>query len=132
MTRRLANGVARLDLQGPLTADAASDTTLRTGVAELTTAGVAEIAVNLAGVTRVDAYGLGQLVLAWLAARTRGGRVTYVAAPPRLRHLLSLTRLDTVFDLRAGESAAAFSDQDCRRISCAIVASSTRIFSSSA
>lgn len=101
MTRRVANGVAVLDLRGRLTEEAieADSDRLRTVVAQLVEAGYAEIAVNLEGVTHLDACGLGELVAALRAARAHGGRLALVAPPPRVQRLLSITRLDTVFEL---------------------------------
>lgn len=105
MTRRVMHGIALVDLQGPPTAGAAADDgSLRAAVAALAEAGYMEIAVNLDGVTCLDARGLGELVLALQAARDRGGRLTLVAPPPRVQRLLSVTRLDTVFDLCGSEA----------------------------
>jgi anti-anti-sigma factor len=105
MTRRLVNGIALLDLQGPLTAGAATDGgSLCAAVAELAEAGYLEIALNLVGVTCLDARGLGAGGLALHAARDRGGRLTLVAPPPRVQRLLSITRLDTVFELCGSEA----------------------------
>lgn len=139
LTRRTMHGIALVDLQGPLTADAAADSgSLRAAVAQLAEAGCLDIAVNLDEVTRLDACGLGELVAALHAARDRGARLTFVAPPPRVRRLLSVTQLDTVFDLCGSEAelrprrAVAAAVQDLRRISCAIFTNSTRIFSSSA
>ncbi|MBI3048721.1 MAG: STAS domain-containing protein [Acidobacteria bacterium] len=105
-TPRLVNGSALLDLTGRLTAGAANveDSRLRTEVAELAAAGCAEIALNLAGLIAVDARGLGELVLALRTARERGGRLTLVAPPPRVRRMLAITRLDTVFDVCSTET----------------------------
>ena len=100
MTPRLQNGLALLDVRGSLAARAADEHSgLAATVAQLADAGFAEIAVNLAEVTRVDAGGLGELVLALRAAHDRGARLTLVAAPLRVRHLLTVTRLDTVIDV---------------------------------
>lgn len=60
--------------------------------------------MRLEGVTRLDAHGLGELVLALAAARARGRRLTFVAPPPRVQRLLALTRLDTVFEVCDSET----------------------------
>jgi anti-sigma B factor antagonist len=98
ISRRLAGGVALLDVSGALTAAAAGGDSLRTAVAQLADAGFVDLAVNLCGVTELDAHGLGELVRALHAARDRSGRLTLVAAPPRVQKMLSVTRLDTVFE----------------------------------
>jgi anti-sigma B factor antagonist len=132
MTSRQMNGLALVDLRGSLAAGAAAERGgLAAAVAQLADAGFVNIAVNLAEVTRVDARGLGELVLALRAAHDRSAHLALVAPPPRLRRLLSLTRLDTVFELCDSE-ADAQDDDDRLRMSCATLASSTRILSSSA
>jgi len=103
MTPRVLNGIARLDLQGALTAEAAiRGGSLPAAVAQLTRQGFREIAVNLAAVTRLDACGLGELVRALRLARDHGARLTLVAPPPRVRRMLAVTRLDTVFEMNEG------------------------------
>jgi len=130
MTTRFLNGIALVDVRGALAAGAAADgLSLPAAVAELADGGFAEIAVNLAAVSQLDAYGLGQLVLARHAAHDRGAQLMLVSPPPRVRRMLSLTRLDTVcpvWDTEAGMQ----DDYDRFRISCATLASSTSIFSS--
>lgn len=106
ISRRLAHGVALLDVNGPLTVNAGDMMRggLHTAVAQLADAGDAEIALNLRGVTQLDARGLGELVLALRAARDRGLRLILVAPPPRVERMLSVTRLDTVFELCGSEA----------------------------
>ena len=106
ISRRLAHGVALLDVHGPLTADEGDMMSgdLPTAVAQLADTGYAEIALNLRGVTQLDARGLGELVLALRAARDRGLRLRLVAPPPRVERMLSVTRLDTVFELCGSEA----------------------------
>jgi anti-sigma B factor antagonist len=106
MTWRFVNGVVLLDLKGRLTTGAADlgRGSLRVAVAELTAGGCVDIALNLAGLTALDAGGLGELVLALRAAREHGGRLTLVAPLPRVRRMLAVTRLDTVFDVCGTEA----------------------------
>jgi anti-anti-sigma factor len=54
----------------------------------------ADLRVDLAGVTEMDARGLGMLAELTQHARTVGGRVTVVSASPRVKRLLTLARLD--------------------------------------
>ena len=110
MDARFMDGIALVDLRGPLTAGADTEgVRLPAVVAQLAEGGFAEIAMNLSAVSDLDARGLGELVLARQAARDRGARLMLVAPPPRVRRLLSVTRLDTVFDLREGECELAWS-----------------------
>ena len=106
MDARFMDGIALVDLRGPLTAGADTEgVRLPAVVAQLAEGGFAEIAMNLSAVSDLDAHGLGELVLARQAARDRGAQLTLVAPPPRVRRLLSVTRLDTVFDVYGSEAA---------------------------
>jgi anti-anti-sigma regulatory factor len=49
-------------------------------------------------VTPIAARGLAELALAYTTLHRHSGELTLVAAPPRIKHLLSVTRLDTVFE----------------------------------
>ncbi|OFW03888.1 MAG: hypothetical protein A3I61_07540 [Acidobacteria bacterium RIFCSPLOWO2_02_FULL_68_18] len=107
MRPRLLDGTALLDVSGCLATGAEKvehGHGLQTAVAELAGAGCAEIALNLAGLRAADASGLGELVLALRAARERGARLTLVAPPARVRRMLAITRLDTVFELCGSEA----------------------------
>ena len=61
------------------------------------------IAIDLGDVTDIDATGLGLLVELARGARAQGRRVALLAASPRVRKVLSLTRLDTVVDGDVGD-----------------------------
>jgi len=49
------------------------------------------IIVNLAGVSALDASGIGAIIGAFVAARERGVSLTFEGATPRVRTLLSVT-----------------------------------------
>ncbi|PKV90088.1 STAS domain-containing protein [Streptomyces sp. TLI_146] len=57
------------------------------------------VAVDLSGVTFLDACGLGMLV--WLQARIKayGGRLSLVRPAPNVARILRITRLDRAFTL---------------------------------
>jgi anti-anti-sigma factor len=60
------------------------------------------ICLDLAGVTDLDAAGLGVLARLIRRASYHGRRCTVVAAPERVRRLLALTRLSERCRLKAG------------------------------
>jgi anti-anti-sigma factor len=103
MTSRRMNGLALVDVRGSLATGSAGAVRgrLAAAVAHLADTGVSTIAVNLAEVIRVDASGLGELVLALRAAHDRGARLTLVAPPPRVRRMLAITCLDKVFEIKS-------------------------------
>ena len=105
ITRRLVGGVIVLDLTGPLIVSATEEelAPLRSAIQGLTAAGHVEVALNLAGITHLDAMGLGELVCALNIVRARDGRLILLAPPPRVARLLAITRLNTVFEICGSE-----------------------------
>lgn len=57
-----------------------------------------DVAVDLGGVTDIDASGIGLLAELTAVSQRSGRRVAVVSANSRVRRLLSLTRLDTAID----------------------------------
>jgi anti-sigma B factor antagonist len=100
ITYRSIGGATVLDLTGRLTIGPAEVevASLRTAIHDLITAGCIDITVNLAGLTHIDARGLGELVMAMKALRLHGGRLALVAPTPRVARMLAVTRLDEVFE----------------------------------
>lgn len=100
ITRRSVGSVALLDLTGQLTVSPGEVEVapLRTAIGNLIAAGCVDVAVNLAGLTRLDARGLGELVVAMKMLRLRGGRLALVAPTPRVAKMLAVTGLDAVFE----------------------------------
>lgn len=100
ITRRAVGSVALLDLTGRLTVSPGEVEVapLRAAIDELMSAGCIDIAVNLAGLTHLDARGLGELVVAMKTLRRHGGRLALVAPAPRVAKMLAVTGLDAVFE----------------------------------
>jgi anti-anti-sigma factor len=55
------------------------------------------LVMNLRDVDLMDAAGLSTLVFAYCTAQALGARFKLAYVPPRIRHLLAVTRLDTIF-----------------------------------
>lgn len=89
-----------LDLTGRLTAgaDGVGTAALRTVICDLINSGRFHVIMNLAGLTHVDAHGLGEIALAAETVQASGGRLLLMAASPRVARMLAVTRLDTVFE----------------------------------
>jgi len=100
ITHRSVRGVTLLDLTGRLAVSPsdAEVAPLRAAIGRLTAGAGAHIALNLTGLTYLDARGLGELVAALNTVRGRGGRLTLVAPSPRVAKMLTVTRLDSVFE----------------------------------
>ena len=65
------------------------------------------VAVDLGDVTDIDASGLGMLAELTRATRATGRRLAVVSASPRVRRLLTLTRLDAAIEAVSGHAACA-------------------------
>lgn len=57
-----------------------------------------KVLFDLAEVSFMNSTGLSQLAHAYLTTRTRGGRFAICGANPRVKKILTLVKLDTIFD----------------------------------
>jgi anti-sigma B factor antagonist len=89
--------VVVLELTGQLTVESEAD--LRDAVRRHLDAGRLHLVLDLARVPYVDSCGLGTMVQAYVSAHRAGGSAKLMNITPRVRHLLSVTRLLTVFEL---------------------------------
>jgi anti-sigma B factor antagonist len=62
-------------------------------------AGRRNLVLDMGRVPYVDSCGLGTMVQAYVSAHRTGGWVRLRNVTPRVHHLLTVTRLTTVFDL---------------------------------
>jgi len=81
------------------------ETQLRETIESLLEAGVLKLTINMSGVSYVDSYGLGQLILIWKAVKSKAGTMTVADPSERVRRLFEISRLDSVFDIVLGERA---------------------------
>jgi anti-sigma B factor antagonist len=102
--RKVANGTI-LDLNGPLKLGEAEQA-FREQVQHLIDSGSNHIAINMAGVTKLDSSGIGALVRAFTTLKNSGGKCTLFAPPKRVTMLLKMVRLDTILDIAEDEAAA--------------------------
>ncbi len=109
ITRRYADGVTLLELQGRLTAGA-GDAQLHTAVREALDAGARNLLIGMAGVSAIDSLGIGELGSAYTSVTRRRGRFGLFALPPTVLGVLKLSRLDDVFEIFGDEAEALGSD----------------------
>ena len=102
--RRLG-AVTILDLEGELRAGA-SLVALHDAIGRLSAAGRNQILLNLAGLSAVDAGGLGQLLQSNVGLNRGGGQLKLLHPARALRQMLSITKLSSVFDIFESESEA--------------------------
>jgi anti-sigma B factor antagonist len=65
-----------------------------------------KILLNLADVDYIDSSGIGELVSAFTAVKNRSGDLKLLYLTKRVRDLLQITRLFTVFDVYSDERTA--------------------------
>jgi anti-sigma B factor antagonist len=84
---------------------------LRQLVWEFIQEGERNFIINLANVSYLDNSGLGQLCWIFTVSKNRGGDMKLLKPTPRIRKLLNVTRLDTVFESFESEMEAIRSFQ---------------------
>ncbi len=104
-TPRLADGVTVVEISGRILLGEGT-ARLRQLLRDLLADGHRHILLNLAGVSYIDSSGIGELVSGLAAVRSHGGELKLLHLHRRLRDLLQLTRLYTVFDVHTDEETA--------------------------
>ena len=85
------------------------DNVLREAVTRLTDSGNVNVLLNLADVPFIDSSVVGELVRSLTTVSRKGGKVKLLNLPPRIRNLLSMARLLTVFEAYESEDEAVHS-----------------------
>ncbi len=69
-----------------------------------------KILLDLAGVTAVDSSGIGEMVACYTTVTKRGGQLKLLRLSPKIKDILHVTQLITVFDVldNVQEGLAAF------------------------
>ena len=106
ITTRVVSQTVVLNLSGRL---CLLDRSLHERVIALLAEGQRDFNLDLADVSYMDSFGLGQLVNIWTSIQNQNGRVRLSRPHERVRKLLHITKLDSVFEIDMNESAAALS-----------------------
>ncbi len=102
---RSVNGVTVLDLHGKVTIGEGSRE-VRETIRELLENGNKNILMNLGDVSYVDSAGIGELVSSYTTVTNQGGQFKLLNLTKKIRELLAITKLLTVFDSFDDETAA--------------------------
>ena len=105
---RQVDGVTILDLSGKITLGEGS-ITLRDAVRDVLAKGQNKILLNLADVSYIDSSGIGELVSAFTAVKNSVGELKLLQLTKKVKDLLQITKLYTVFDVEDDEAAAVSS-----------------------
>ncbi len=102
---RSVNGVTIIDLHGKVTIGEGSRE-VREKIRELLENGNKNILMNLGDVSYVDSAGIGELVSSYTTVTNQGGQFKLLHLTKKIRELLAITKLLTVFDSFDDETAA--------------------------
>jgi anti-sigma B factor antagonist len=102
---RLVGGVTIVDLSGRIVLGEGS-AGLRDLLRNLVSEGIKKILLNLRNVDYIDSSGLGELVSAFTSMRSQGGELKLLNLTKRVRALLQITKLLTVFDITDDEATS--------------------------
>ena len=107
---RASGGVMILELKGKLTIGE-GDELLRDKVDSLIQQGHQKLLLNLEGVPYVDSDGLGEIVRTYTTVSRQGGKLKLLNLTKRIKDLLAITKLLTVFETFESEPEAVESFQ---------------------
>ena len=102
---RQVDGVTILDLSGRITLGEGS-VTIRDAVRDVLAKGSNKILLNLAEVNYIDSSGIGELVSGFTTVANSGGNLKLLGLTKRVKDLLQITMLYTVFDVHEEEAHA--------------------------
>ena len=102
---RQVDGVTVVDLSGRITLGEGS-VQLRDAIRDLISKGQKNILLNLADVNYIDSSGLGELVSAYTTSKNQEASLKLLSLTKKVKDVLQLTKLYTVFDIYDDEASA--------------------------
>jgi anti-sigma B factor antagonist len=91
-----------LDVSGQITLGEGT-MIIRNTVRDIIQTGTKNIILNLANVTYIDSSGVGELVSTYTTVVNKGGQLKLLNLTKKIRELLAITKLLTVFDVSDNE-----------------------------
>jgi len=105
LTTRQVGDVAVIDVAGRITLGEGSSV-LRDAMRDLVSKGQKKILLNLGEVSYIDSSGIGELVSGFTTVTNSGGALKLLNLNKRVKDLLQITKLYTVFDVHEDEAGA--------------------------
>jgi anti-sigma B factor antagonist len=105
LTTRQVGDVAVIDVAGRITLGEGSSV-LRDAMRDLVSKGQKKILLNLGEVSYIDSSGIGELVSGFTTVTNSGGSLKLLNLNKRVKDLLQITKLYTVFDVHEDEAGA--------------------------
>lgn len=108
ITTRVRDGVTIVDVVGGLGIGEGTPG-LHDAVRQALDGGATRIVLNLGGVDFINSSGINVLASSHTAVSSRGGKLKLVSLQPKVRDVLAITRLATVFEVDDTEDEAVAS-----------------------
>ncbi|QQS44779.1 MAG: STAS domain-containing protein [Acidobacteriota bacterium] len=108
ITERKSGDVTILDVEGKILLGE-GDVHLKDKINQLIERKETKIILNLANVPYMDSGGLGEIVRSYTTVKRADGELKLLNATARIKDLLTITKLLTVFDVHEDEAAAVSS-----------------------
>ena len=110
-TSRQIGDISVIDFSGKITLGEGSSI-LRKMIKDLVQQGSAKIILNLEDVDYIDSSGIGELVAAHSSVSAASGEIKLLNLTRRVRDIVQITRLFTIFDVQTDEANALRSFQN--------------------
>jgi anti-sigma B factor antagonist len=104
ISERTIGDVVIVDVSGKITLGDGGDVALRDKMRSLLQQGHKKVLLNLGEVSYVDSAGLGEIVQSYATVTKNGGTLKLVVVTKRIKDLLSITKLLTVFECHDTEA----------------------------
>ena len=98
LEERSVGDIVIVGVKGDITLNKGSDVVLRDKVRSLIQQGHLKLLIDLSQVSYMDSAGLGELVQSYATTKNKGGSLKLLGLTKRLKDLLAITKLATVFE----------------------------------
>jgi len=105
LSSRQSGEVSILDIAGTITLGDSANA-LRAALNDLISRNRKQLLLNLAGLTFIDSSGIREVMAAFLELGKNGGKLKLLNPTQRVRDLLRITKLHTIFEIHDDEAAA--------------------------
>jgi len=105
LTNRQVGDVTVIDVAGRITLGEGASV-LRDALRDLVKKDQKKILLNMKDVTYIDSSGIGELVSAYTTITNQGGLLKLLSLTHRVKDLLQITKLYTIFDVHEDEAHA--------------------------
>jgi anti-sigma B factor antagonist len=106
ISERTVGDVVIVDVSGKVTLGDGGDVVLKDKMQSLVQQGKKKVLLNLSDVSYVDSAGLGEIVQSYATVMKNGGSLKLLNVTRRIKDLLSITKLLTVFECHDSEAEA--------------------------